>query len=299
MDCPAITVVVPTTAEHSKREMMLRAIDSIVSQDGVTASALIVVNGARFDPRLVEELALLPSVRIERIGEPSMPAAMLAGRRSIATPYFGFLDDDDELLPHALRRRYEALEREPDAGFLISNGLIHIDGSEAPLVDDPAPIRRDPLAALVESNWICTSASGLYRTDRVDESVFVTMPKYLEWTYLGAYLLPRMSFVFLEEPSYRKFELANSLSRSHACMVGRVDAIERILGLALDPPILRSMRRRLGDVHHSVANSFMQRGELAKAWSHHLRSLVEPGGLRYVSFSLRLALSLVAPHLRQ
>lgn len=288
MSLPAVTVIIPTIADARRELTIRRAIDSVVSQEGVRAQVLVVVNGAVFERSLVELLRTLPGTSVLQLAEPSMPAALIAGRRAVQTPFFGFLDDDDELLPEGLCRRVRALEAEPQAGFLISNGLIDVEGKRAPAVDDAAAIRRDPLMALMDYNWLCTSASGLYRSDRVDADLIEAIPRYLEWTYVGARLLTVMPCVFLDEATYCKYELVGSVSRSEAYRLGIVDAIGHLLALPLPPPVRLRMLRKLGDAHHSASVIHLERGDHSAAWRHHLRSLRCPGGLRYATYTRHL-----------
>src|SRR4051812_40745209 len=46
---PTIEVIIPTLCDTKRGPLLLRAIDSVVSQDGVLGLPVVVVNGSRFD----------------------------------------------------------------------------------------------------------------------------------------------------------------------------------------------------------------------------------------------------------
>lgn len=54
--------------------------------------------------------------------EGSLPRALIAGRRTVATPFYSFLDDDDELLPVAIDLRLAPLLADPAVDIVASNG---------------------------------------------------------------------------------------------------------------------------------------------------------------------------------
>jgi len=51
IDVPAITIILPTVASRARGRSLIRAFESIRSQHGVRAVALVVANGSRKDPR--------------------------------------------------------------------------------------------------------------------------------------------------------------------------------------------------------------------------------------------------------
>ena len=55
-----VSVIIPTTAELSRRESLLRAIDSAIAQRDVVANLVVVVNGSRYYPSLLQEIEKLP-----------------------------------------------------------------------------------------------------------------------------------------------------------------------------------------------------------------------------------------------
>lgn len=284
---PAVTVIIPTIADEQRGRTIWRALHSVTTQRNVDAKALIVVNGSTFSSGLVARLERTSGVEVLRIGEAGMPAAMYAGRCRLRTEFFGVLDDDDELLDEALECRAEFLRSSRGMDFVISNGVLSVNGMESPAVEDVAAIRRDPVMALTRFSWFVTSASGLFCSARIGPELLARTPKYLEWTYLGFKLLMARRGDFLDSPMYRKHDVAESVSRSQNYRLGMVEAIERVLELPLPPIARQEMFRKLSAAHHDQSNIHLVAGTRGKALLHHLKSLALPGGLRYLSSSRR------------
>ena len=85
---PAVSVIIRTLAEGRRRDAIYRALQSIVSQQGVTAIPIVVANGDRFDPTLLEELQARRDLRFHYLELGSLPAAMQQGRAMVDTPFF-------------------------------------------------------------------------------------------------------------------------------------------------------------------------------------------------------------------
>lgn len=248
----------------------------------------MVVNGNRFSERLLGQLRSSEAVDCATIEAGSLPLAIHHGRGLVTTEFFAFLDDDDEFLEDGLRMRLDVLRRDPRAAFVISNGFVTSPQGDlliVPLKSDA--IEGDPFGTLITFNWMATSASGLYRTGAVSVEDLAAMPAYLEWTYVGFRLAGR-PFRFLERPTYRRYDLPGSVSKSHAYRVGLISALRRILTLNVPRQARVGLRRRLGAVHHSLSLSYLEEGSLSRAWKHHGLSLTYPGGWRYAPYTRKL-----------
>jgi len=143
--------------------LLIRAIESIESQ---CARPLVVVNGARFDPSLMQKLSKLQRIRLLRVAEPGQANAIHVGRLAVTAEYFGFLDDDDYLLPGSIAARENFLAAQPQFDAVVANGLRE-EWHESPrLYRHPSDVKRiedDPMAALLKANWL-TPCGGY--TDR-------------------------------------------------------------------------------------------------------------------------------------
>src|SRR5579872_6062190 len=132
----AISVIMPTTALTARGKSLLRAIDGVLSQEGVTAIPVVVVNGRNRDPQLVKEIEKRAGVKLVLQEEGDLPKALRVGRAAVETPWFAELDDDDELLPGGLAARLQVLRERPECGAVVSNGYLRSSlGDELNIAD--------------------------------------------------------------------------------------------------------------------------------------------------------------------
>lgn len=288
----AITVIFPTLARAERAEKLRSAIRSVLDQEGVRAVPLVVINGTGRDPDLVRELVADRRIRVLTIEESGIPAAFLAGRAAVDTPYYSGLDDDDLLLPGALALRIGALQGRPEMDAVVTNGYRRDKLGDTLHVTDPAQVQRDPLRSLLVRNWLLPG-SWLGRTDRIGLDVFVDMPRYLECTYLALRLASTGRMFFLNHPTvvWHTHD-PSSASKSWEFQLGVVSALRRILTLELPPYLRAGIRRKIAGACHSLANRYRRKGNWDEAWRWHLRSLREPGGWRYIPFSRHLLFDL-------
>lgn len=280
----AISVIIPTLAETRRSTSLLRAIDSILSQEGVHATPLVVVNGNRFDPSLVERLEKLQGIRLHMEATGGLINALVVGRRLVETPYFAFLDDDDEYLPHALRARLDAMLSDECPDVVVSNGYRFDGEVRSASAKNISDARRDPFRALLDNNWL-TSCGGLYRTARIDPEFFADATKYAEWTYLAFKICLTHRIAFLDNPCYVINDTEGSLSKSVNYNAALAGIMERVLELPLPPHARRAVKRKYGSALHDLSTYCLAAKERKKAWQCHLKSLCQPGGLRYVLYS--------------
>lgn len=229
------------------------------------------------------------SVQSLRLEEGSLPRALAFGRSYVATPYFGFLDDDDEYLPDALRVRLQPLEDDSTAAVCSTDGYHFIDGRDHIRGVISPETQQDPLRGLLGANWLA-SCSGLFRSDRVEESFFDGVTKYFEWTLLAYKLAASRRIVLLNTPTYRLYESSDSLSRSEAYLLAEPGFIEKIIALDLPQDVREALAKRVSRAHHAISSYHLRRGDIQSAWIAHLRSLGQPGGLRYLTYTLKLLL---------
>lgn len=278
-----ISVIIPTLAEARRSTSLLRAIDSILSQEDVRAIPIVVVNGNRFDPLLVERLKHLGiKLHMEAIGD--LINALVVGRRLVETPYFSFLDDDDEYFPHALRVRLTPMLTDMDIDVVVSNGYRFDGEVRSASAKNISNARQDPILALLENNWL-TSCGGLYRTERIDSKFFADATKYAEWTYLAFKICLSYRIAFVDNPSYVINDTEGSLSKSVNYNAALAGIMERILDLPLPPHARRAVRRKYGSALHDLSSHCLETQERKKALQLHLKSLCQPGGLRFILYS--------------
>lgn len=285
---PAVEVLIVTLCEAKRADSLREAIATTLSQDGVAASLIVVVNGARYDGALFEALRQMAGVRVLYQAEPSIFLARRLAREAVTAPYFGFLDDDDALLPGALRTRVDAFVAQPGADAVVTNGMLTGPDGDGPMLDDLAAIRRDPLMSLMRGNWLAT-ASALFRTATIGPDYFDVAIRSNDMTYLAFRLGLERQVAFLDAPTYRKTYSPDSISLTEAWALPSLDTLERMLALDMPPAVRTALRLRCAMAAHDIADIYLRRGELGPAWRYHLRSLADPRGLlRYAAFTRRL-----------
>lgn len=283
----AVSVIIPTTCELSRWQFLLRAIDSVRQQDGVQVKVIAVVNGKRFDAQCYETLKTMPGLEVLYRTEGSAPLAQEAGRLAVDTPFYAFLDDDDEYLPGTLRLRLQPLLNDAGLDFTVSNGYRQVQGEDRIVIRTPELVSKDPLLALVKQNWLA-SCAGLFRSATVTSDFFLDPAPYVEWTYLAYRLAVARRMQFVDVPAYRIHESTESLSKSHAYREAEIEVQQRILALPLPAEVAQAVRRKLGRIHHDSVERHIDLGRMGPAWSHHLKSLAYPGGRSWLMYSRKL-----------
>ena len=270
-------MLVPTLGTRARASLLRRALESIVSQEQVRATAVVVFNGGGVDPDLVDEVRRLPGARISVLPDADIPGALLEGRRFVETEWLASLDDDDELLPGALARRVAALEMRRECAAVVTNGIRRDESGDRLHLGSGARIDVDPLRAMLAGNWLLPG-SWLCRAEALPEAVFAGMPRYLENTYLALVLASSVRIMFdLAEPTLiHNLDTPDSASKSPEYRLGQEAGLRRILELELPPDVRREYERRLGAARSSAAATLAERGELAAATRLLLRALFYP-----------------------
>jgi glycosyltransferase involved in cell wall biosynthesis len=285
---PAIvSVIMPTLARLERASSLIRAIDSVVSQDGARGIPLVVVNGPSATTEVKEHLARRRDIRVVTLEEAGLPLALKTGRATVDTSYFAVLDDDDELLPGALVTRLQALD-EAAADVVVTNGYLQGFGRRVVNIEDFGEIQADPLRALLRRHWLPPCA-GLFRTHAVTLDFFEAIPEYREWTYLGLRLALERKIHFMSRPTFvYRTDTPGSLSKSKASCLAESRAMARMLELPLPRDVRTTMRARLTAGLHSASDWERRDGNHLAAWRWHLRCLLRPRGWRYLPYTRHL-----------
>jgi glycosyltransferase involved in cell wall biosynthesis len=292
---PDVCVIVPTLASRERASSLVRAIDTVVSQDGARGIPLVVVNGDRAAPEVLDHLRRRADIRLTVLEQAGLPGALHAGRTRVDTPYFAVLDDDDELLPGALRIRLEVMAEAPDVDVAVTNGYLVDAGRRALSIDDFERIQAEPLRMLFVQHWLPPCA-GLFRTSTVSAELFAAIPEYREWTYLALRLALARRLRFAARPTFvYRADTPDSLSKSRAYCLAGPPALERMLALPLPADVRAALRVRLGVDQHCASSCELDHGNYRAAWRWHWRSLRQPAGWRFLPYSRNLLVgSLVA-----
>jgi hypothetical protein len=108
----------------------------------------------------------------------------------------------------------------------------------------------------------------------------------LEWTWLAFRLvLAGKKIAFLDEPTFRIHDTADSASKSDAYRKSVISLHQRMLASRPRSDIARIIRVRLGSAWHDLATDHMRAGNWSLALNCHVRSLAYPCGWRFLSFT--------------
>lgn len=277
------TVIIPTLALMERADCMRRAIDSL-REDPEAPLIAIVVNGGRFDSMLVDELSSEPGVEVYQIDTPSLPAALLEGRRRVKTPYFGFLDDDDQYIAGTISARLEILQNKPDVDVVVSNGFRQIAGTDKLAFRFSDKLSKDPLKELFSGNWLA-SCGGLFRANTVPEAFFEDIPSYLEWTWLAFRLgVSDKKFAFFDTPTFRIYDTEGSASKSDSYTLNQAEILQRMLAMTVRQDIQCILKRRISQAWHNVSALHLKNGDIDAAWRAHWRSVSHMSGWKYMPY---------------
>lgn len=284
----SVTVIIPTLGRAERADDLDRAIRSVQDQRGVRVRVVVVLNGGHRCPRVERRLREDPNVHLVSLADGDLPGALRAGRNDVDTDYFAALDDDDLLLPGALRRRVCELEAHPECDVVVTNGYLRAGRRDIVLVETGRAVNDHPLEAFLAGNWLLPG-SWLCRTSAESSGLFDGMPRFLECTYLALRFATAMRMRWVDEPTvvYR-IDSPMAESRSRAYAEGQADALRQILALELPPFVRRELRRRISGACHGASERARAEGAVRDAWRWHLRSILAPGGWRYLPYSRHL-----------
>lgn len=285
---PPVSTIIPTMAARERATSLKCAIASIRNSSAVPIKIIVVVNGNRFDTELCSWLREQPDVLYDQIEEGSLPVALARGRELVETEYFSFLDDDDVYLPGATDKKLEILSKNVCTDLVVCNGFRSSTGNNVAFYPRMTDILDDPLAALFHQNWLA-SCNAVFRSISVPVSFFEHPHPYAEWTWLAFRLaMANKRLKVVDEPGFRVNDTPGSLSKSDAYKKSYFSLYERML-YALPPThIARMIRMRIGLAWHTNSSEALANGRLLDALASHVRSLLQPGGLRYLSYTRRL-----------
>jgi glycosyltransferase involved in cell wall biosynthesis len=126
-DTPLITVITPT---HDRRETVLRAVESVLSQSMPRLEHIVVDDGSTDGTEAA--LARIQDPRLIYVGAKwrGANAARNAGIERARAPVVTFLDSDDIYLPHRLERTLARFDDNPALQVLISS-FVSMKGNRA------------------------------------------------------------------------------------------------------------------------------------------------------------------------
>ena len=286
-----LTVIIATTCSEIRTESIWRAINSILAAEKTLKIRIIaIVNGTRFDKKLLDSLLKHPKIEVHHQAEANLPLALYNGVSLVKTDFFCFLDDDDEMLPGGLEYRVGVLKSMPEFDAVVTDG-VEIEGDiERSSVGQWYHIRIDPIGSLIKKNWLA-SCGGTYRTERVKKSIWKDLPKYYEWTTVAFRLAKANQIYFSSKQTFLVHSTPQSLSKRPDYILTAPRALELILREVSDREISRHMKKKIASACHTAADFCLTQNRPIDAWKYHIECLVRWGGWRFLPYTRHLLLA--------
>jgi glycosyltransferase involved in cell wall biosynthesis len=155
----AVSVIIPT---RNRRELLLRAVHSVLRQHGVGLSVVVVDEASSDGSADAAERLPDPRVRVVRhTTRQGVSRARNTGLEHVDSPWVAFLDDDDLWAPAKLSAQLEALRRHPQAQWACTSAVL-ID-SEYRIVGMtfPPPSGADVADLMLRANAVPGGGSGV------------------------------------------------------------------------------------------------------------------------------------------
>ncbi|MDO8179480.1 MAG: glycosyltransferase family A protein [Undibacterium sp.] len=283
-----ISVIIPTIAIKEREVLLRRAIDSIRHSSANQIQIIVVVNGGRADPEICNWLKLQPDIHYEYVATPSLPQAIFRGRELVQTPFFSFLDDDDEYLTSGTDTKFSIFSSQPDIDIVVTSGFRHIAGVDEPIMVSIEDVPSAPLSKLFDFNWL-SSCNALYRSSSFPAIFFADFHAYAEWTWFAFKLaLSGKQIRAVNRPTFRINDTPDSLSKSQSYYDSHMLLYRRMLNLAPPRNIVRVIKQRISADWHDQSVRSLSDGRKLNAITCHLRSLIMPGGFQYLMYTRRL-----------
>lgn len=287
-----LTVIVATLASAERSMSLQRAVQSIRSQD-VRSRIIVVVNGNRRDDEIMEWLLSVPDLNVLDQAEGNFAKALAFGVRAVKTPFYSFLDDDDELLPHACRRRAEFMAANSHVDLLVTPGRKKtLSGHDLVVPEYRTLDHSDLIGSLIGSNWLA-SCGGVFRKSTICDAQFCAVPNYLEWTFLALQIARNHNVHIMHEdepPHFVVHETNVSESNSVAYHLAMPANVALLKDASHSPHWVKQVSKRLAEVCHAASDCALKNGMLAEAWKNHLKSLGYWSGIKYLPFTRHLIL---------
>jgi glycosyltransferase involved in cell wall biosynthesis len=167
---PAIEVsaIIPT---YNRRELVVRAIDSVLSQTRSVDEIVVVDDGSTDGTEAHLRQRYGDRIRYVWQANAGVSAARNHGMSIAKGKYFALLDSDDEWLPEKTARQVEWMDTHPDFGMVICD-VQRVDGEHRPI---DVFRRRDTIR---EDGWVLrwiihnpalAPASALLRREVIDD----------------------------------------------------------------------------------------------------------------------------------
>ncbi len=280
-------------------EMDYPKVQIVFVDDGSSDNTKSVINGCITDLR--EKGYDLLYLYQENAGQ---AAALNMALKHIRGKYFTVLDVDDFLYPSCLTKRIEALEKQPELGFVISNGHNYYDTGVGAKIFSTISQKKF-FEKILDGYYICNLAYT-FRTSvfqKLDPDM--TIAQYRAGQNIQIILPYAMHsrFVYLDEPLFGRFNAPDSHSQkvakqSYPDRITRENEIFKIYvdtlckseeGLAWTAPIaVKTMFRKMNVAYfyHEKSEAKKMRKRIASLYGAMLKELLR-GSLLILKINLK------------
>lgn len=284
-----VDVIIRTLANRERKAQLERAIASVLEQESVAVRLHVVVNGDRYSREVLTELRNRSDLTVHYMSRASAGAARMLGRKHVKAPFFLFLDDDDELMPHALSVSLLPMMADPEVAAVITNGYhISADGRRI-FIPDLAAAQPDPLTALLQRAWMA-SCGALFNTAFIGPELFEPEDlSYHEWTLLAFRIaLSGIKIRFLDLPTYNIYDTAGSASKTVEYAEGQLRVVDIMRSYRVPRRARKFLEKKYRNLLHVLAEVHRNSGNPSTAWRFHVRSMKPPYTLQYLLFTRKL-----------
>jgi glycosyltransferase involved in cell wall biosynthesis len=176
-DAPLVSVITPS---FNSGRFIEETITSVLEQDYPRIEHIVLDSGSTDET--ADVLAHYPSLRVVRDAPPSHPDKVNEGLRLAPGEIIAWVNADDYLLPGAVTKAVETLNRLPDVGLVYSNYIAYEEETGA---FQKHRMKQATVGALVnERNWI-PHPTAFFRKD-VAAAVGGVDPRWdlaLDWDF--------------------------------------------------------------------------------------------------------------------
>jgi hypothetical protein len=284
-----VTVIIRSAAQPARADALKRAVESVVTQANADVTCSVIFNGRACDPHLVRWARRQPRTRCTTLYSGGKREATIAGRQLVQTPFFCYLDDDDELMPGALSHCLAFMEENPLLDCVATNGYH----CRAGIDDTLFPVTRrfvkgELLESLVEArNWLASGAA-MFRTDTVAPSYFQNLPKHREWTVIAFRLATDRNVLFSDMPTCRIHSSPQSESKTDTYAEAALEAWRQISICNQRAELVRKIKVQQALALRSLCSYYRLKRRFGDAWAAYLRALASPAGWSYLPYAALL-----------
>lgn len=277
-----------TRASRPRRDVLRRAVASVLAQKNVFVELVVVVNGDQPEQETLDWLRGDERIVTVMLPTQDLVRATSLGRSRVSGEFFSYLDDDDEFLPGALERRASWLAAHPDIDCVVTNGeYLYPDGRRAN-IPRLGVFASDPAEVIARGgNWM-TSCGATFRSSTVPQKFFDDTTRWCEFKVIAFRVASDLQVAFVDEPTFRIHRTPHSAKTVTAHMDREFEVYDAMLRWNRNPERVPSLQKSRLRAFHAACAHHRLAGNFAQAWAQHWKSLASPYGLRYLPYTVLL-----------